>query len=228
MMKIRLVFFGLALSVGVSVAAPLWEDPGKTAENRLPARTFLPPEGFVKSLDGEWNFWWSGSPDLSPDGFWKTGYAMDGWFTIDVPSCVETRGWGVPHYTNIRYPHAKTPPKIDPSYNPTMCYRTTFVVPPEWKGRRIVLRFEGVSSSCEVWLNGRWVGYSEDSRLPAEFDVTGFVGAESGGEQLAVRVRKWCDGSYVEDQDMIRYAGIFRSVSLYAEPKDGIRDFCLQ
>ena len=205
---------------------PPWEDPEANAENRLPARAYLPPEGYVQSLDGEWDFWWAGSPDLAPDGFWRTDFDASGWFSVDVPSCVETRGWGVPHYTNIKYPHAMTPPTIDPSYNPTLCYRTSFAVPAGWRGRRLVLRFEGVASCCEVWVNGRRVGYSEDSRLPAEFDVTPFVGAQGGRELLAVRVRKWCDGSYLEDQDMIRYAGIFRRVTLSAEPMDGIRDFC--
>lgn len=214
------------LTLGSLAAVPMWEDPEKTSENRLPARAFLPPEGFVKSLNGTWRFWWCGSPDQTPDGFWKTDFKTAGWFEIDVPSCAETRGWGVPHYTNIRYPHAMTPPVIDPSYNPTLCYRTSFVVPETWAGRRVVLRFEGVASSCEVWVNGKWTGYSEDSRLPAEFDVTDLVSAPGAETLLAVRVRKWCDGSYLEDQDMIRYAGIFRDVKLMAERKDGIRDFC--
>lgn len=215
----------LAAAGNLSADVPPWEDPERNGENRLPARSWLPAEGYVQSLDGEWDFWWTGGPAESPDGFWRTDYSADGWFRIDVPSCVETRGWGVPHYVNIKYPHGKTPPKIDPAYNPTMCYRTSFTVPPAWKGRRLVLRFEGVSSACEVWMNGRRVGYSEDSRLPAEFDVTGFAGPAGGHELLAVRVRKWCDGSYLEDQDMIRYAGIFRRVFLSAEPMDGIRDF---
>jgi beta-galactosidase/beta-glucuronidase len=204
---------------------PLWEDPERNEENRMPARSWLPAEGYVESLDGEWDFWWNGSPAESPDGFWRQDFSTAGWFKIDVPSCVETRGWGVPHYVNVKYPHGKTPPKIDPAYNPTMCYRRRFAVPETWRGRRIVLRFEGVASGCEVWLNGKRVGYSEDSRLPAEFDVTPFVSGDAAGELLAVRVRKWVDGSYLEDQDMIRYSGIFRRVFVSAEPKDGIRDF---
>ena len=204
---------------------PLWEDPERNEENRMSARSWLPAEGYVESLDGEWDFWWNGSPAESPDGFWRQDFSTAGWFKIDVPSCVETRGWGVPHYVNVKYPHGKTPPKIDPAYNPTMCYRRRFAVPETWRGRRIVLRFEGVASGCEVWLNGKRVGYSEDSRLPAEFDVTPFVSGDAAGELLAVRVRKWVDGSYLEDQDMIRYSGIFRRVFVSAEPKDGIRDF---
>ena len=202
-----------------------WEDPAVNAENRLEARTYLPLEGFVQSLNGTWDFWWTGSPDQAPAAFEKPDFDASGWFAIDVPSCVETRGWGVPHYVNIKYPHGKTPPKIDPKYNPTMCYRTRFAVPTAWKGRRVVLRFDGVASCAEIWLNGRRVGYFEDARLPSEFDVTDFVAADGSANLLAVKVRKWCDGSYYEDQDMIRYAGIFRDVTLYAEPKDGIADF---
>ena len=224
MKRTVLTLFALQAAI-LRADAPFWEDPERNEENRMPARSWLPVEGYVKSLDGEWDFWWNGTPAESPDGFWRQDFTADGWFKIDVPSCVETRGWGVPHYVNVKYPHGKTPPKIDPSYNPTMCYRRRFAVPEAWRGRRIVLRFEGVASACEVWLNGKRAGYSEDSRLPAEFDVTPFVTGDAAGELLAVRVRKWADGSYLEDQDMIRYSGIFRRVFVAAEPKDGIRDF---
>ena len=210
--------------LGAQPCAKPWDDPSVNAENRLAARTYLPPDGYVLSLDGTWSFAWEGSAD----GAIATGdpATAETPFRIDVPSCVETRGWGVPHYVNIRYPHPMTPPVIDPKYNPTMLYRREFTLPESWRGRRIILRFEGVASCCEVWLNGRRVGYFEDSRLPSEFDVTDF--AAIGGNTpntLVARVRKWCDGSYVEDQDMIRYAGIFRNVRLHAPPKVGMRDF---
>ncbi|MBO7688950.1 MAG: hypothetical protein J6V72_21405, partial [Kiritimatiellae bacterium] len=208
-----------------------WQDPAVNSENRLPARTYLPREGFVQSLNGTWSFAWEGSAD----GAIAKGdpATMETPFSIDVPSCVETRGWGVPHYVNIRYPHPMTPPTIDPKYNPTMLYRRTFAVPGSWKGKRIVLRFEGVASCCEVWVNGKKVGYFEDARLPSEFDVTALVVFSADGSLKAVpnpntveaRVRKWCDGSSAEDQDMIRYAGIFIDVALYAEEPDGIYDF---
>ena len=219
----------MALAALVAFAAPMWEDPEASAENRLEARTYLPPAGFELSLDGAWDFWWTGTPDLAPKGFEKPDFDVSGWFKIDVPSCVETRGWGVPHYVNIRYPHGKTPPTIDPKYNPTMCYRRVFSMPSGWQGRRVILRFEGVASCAEIWLNGKRVGYFEDARLPSEFDVTSFINqtieqSEQSNNVLCVRVRKWCDGSYLEDQDMIRYAGIFRSVKLYAVPKDGVED----
>ena len=206
----------------VSAATQPWDDPGVNAENRLEARAYLPEKGYSMSLAGKWSFAWEGSAD----GKIATGdpSSIATPFDIDVPSCVETRGWGVPHYVNIHYPHPKTPPRIEPKYNPTMLYRRRFALPGEWAGRRVVLRFEGVASCCEAWLNGARVGYFEDSRLPSEFDVT--ERAVVGGEnELVLRVRKWCDGSYVEDQDMIRYAGVFRDVSVYAERQGAIYDF---
>ena len=216
------------INVAVCSAAfagnPAWDDPSVNSEGRLEARAYAPVEGDVLPLNGIWRFAWEGSADgrlASCDPSLE-----DLPFSIDVPSCVETRGWGVPHYVNIKYPHPMTPPKIDPKYNPTMIYRRTFSVPESWRGKRAVLRFEGVASCCEVWLNGKRAGYFEDSRLPSEFDVTKLIvlGAE-GLNSLSVRVRKWCDGSYLEDQDMIRYAGIFRDVKLYALPIRGIRDY---
>ena len=211
-----------ALALGSAAAQP-WDDPSVNAENRLPARTYLPHSGYVLPLNGTWSFAWEGSAD-GPIAKGDPA-TMETPFTIDVPSCVETRGWGVPHYVNIRYPHPMTPPTIDPKYNPTMLYRRTFTVHESWKGKRIVLRFEGVASCCEVWLNNKKVGYFEDARLPSEFDVTPLATFGDAGNVLTARVRKWCDGSYAEDQDMIRYAGIFRDVTLYAEPCGGIEDF---
>ena len=223
-MKTRmLVLCTTFLSCLCTFAAEPWQNPAVNSENRLPARTYLPREGFVQSLNGTWSFAWEGSADgaIAKQEPSKTETP----FTIDVPSCVETRGWGVPHYVNIRYPHPMTPPTIDPKYNPTMLYRRTFSLPDSWKDKRIVLRFEGVASCCEVWVNGQKAGYFEDARLPSEFDVTAFVKFGTDANTIEARVRKWCDGSYAEDQDMIRYAGIFRDVALYAEPCDGISDF---
>ena len=223
-MNTRKLLVQTAFFMGLcTFAAEPWQDPAVNSENRLPARTYLPHKGFVQSLNGTWSFAWEGCADgaIAKQDPSKTETP----FTIDVPCCVETRGWGVPHYVNIRYPHPMTPPTIDPKYNPTMLYRRTFTVPKSWKGKRIVLRFEGVASCCEVWLNGKKVGYFEDARLPSEFDVTAFVTFGTATNTIEARVRKWCDGSYAEDQDMIRYAGIFRDVALYAEPQDGISDF---
>ena len=216
------VLFGALLASLTAFAVPPWEDPAVNAENRLEARAYLPPPApFVKSLAGEWKFAWEGNADGNVAT--NDPAKIETPFGIAVPSCVELKGWGVPHYTNIRYPHGKTPPTVNPAYNPTMLYRRRFDVPVDWKDRRVILRFEGVASCAEVWLNGKRVGYFEDARLPSEFDITPCL-SSSALQLLEVRVRKWCDGSYVEDQDMIRYSGIFRDVVVYAEAKDGVRD----
>ena len=132
----------------------------------------------------------------------------------------------MPIYTNIEYPHPPNPPKTDRDYNPVSSYRTTFAVPKEWKDRRILLRFEGVYSAYYVWVNGRKVGYCEDSCTAHEFDITPYI--SSGENLLAVEVYRWSDGSYLEDQDFFRYSGIYRDVMLVAMPRREIRDFHAQ
>ena len=226
-------------------AAPEWEDPAVNSINRLPARTYTVPladesaaltdalefpSPYAMSLNGEWRFRWVGDPARRPQGFEATDFDDSGWGVIDVPSCVEMRGYGAPIYTNNRYPHKKAPPKIldyasgRPDFNPVSSYRRTFALPQGWKGRDTILRFEGVGSAFYVWVNGRFVGYAEDSKLPSEFDITPYV-REDGENLVAVQVYRWCDGSYLEDQDMFRFSGIFRDVSLWSRAKDGIWDF---
>ncbi len=138
-----------------------------------------------------------------------------------VPGCWQTQGYGRPHYTNVVYPFPVDPPHV-PSENPTGWYRTSFQLPAAWQGMRILLRFDGVDSAFHVWLNGKPVGFSKGSRIPAEFDLTPAVAP--GENTLAVRVCQWSDGSYLEDQDMWWLSGIFRPVCLVAEPPAGIRD----
>ncbi len=222
--------------------APEWENELVNYVNVEPARTYamplasekaaftegLPGTPYVKSLNGTWRYNWCGTPDRRPVDFWKPDYDDSGWYDIPVPSCVELQGYGVPIYTNIRYPHPANPPYTDRDYNPVSSYRTAFSVPDGWKGRRVYLRFEGVYSAYYVWVNGRKVGYSEDSCTAHEFDITDFV-ADGGKENLlAVEVYRWSDGSYLEDQDFFRYSGIYRSVMLVAAPQDEIRDFHAQ
>lgn len=235
------------IAAAVSVAVPEWENPEVNAINRLPARTYSmplasegdalsdalePPTPYRKMLNGNWKINWVGEPSLRPAGFERPDYDDSGWDSVDVPSCVETRGFGVPHYVNIRYPHANMQPLIRDRmatnlvFNPVSSYRTRFSVPADWKGRRTILRFDGVYSAFYVWVNGRFVGYSEDSTSAAEFDVTRFVSfGDSADNTLAVQVYKWCDGSYLEDQDMFRFSGIFRDVSIWSMPPDGIWDY---
>ena len=213
-----------ALSAALLAAAP-WETPATNELNRLAARCdSLPDAERVLSLDGTWTFDWAGSLALAPGDFFRTDYDDSAWSEIDVPSCVELSGYGVPRYVSRGYTFPKTPPRVKPEENSVALYRRTFGVPESWRGQRIVLRFEGVTSAFDVWVNGRHVGYAEDSRLPSEFDVTECVKVEDN--LLCVRVLRWCDGSYLEDQDMVRLSGITRRVALFAEPLSGaIRDF---
>ena len=251
-----LAVFSLLFALAVE-----WEDPSVNSIGRLPPHTYaiplanesaaltdaLEPESPWKmSLNGEWKFSWAGNPDLRVKDFWRTDFDDSGWFTIDVPSCVEMRGFGSPGYTNIRYPHADLSHPTNAAfatirdrqsgkhdYNPVSSYRRTFTVPESWKGRRVILRFDGVYSAYYVWVNGRKVGYAEDSKLPSEFDITPYLNrtieqSEQSNNVLAVEVYRWCDGSYLEDQDMTRFSGIFRDVTLWSMPKDGIWDFAVR
>ena len=249
------VLCGVAACAASVAAAVEWEDPSVNAVNRLPACAFLPPLAdeaaalsddlepatpYVRSLNGNWKISWCGDPAQRPADFGRTDYDDARWQTIDVPSCVELRGFGTPIYTNVRYPHAWLEPLIrdrfatNVVYNPVSSYRTRFAVPADWAGRRVILRFEGVGSAYYVWVNGHKVGYAEDSKLPSEFDITPYLNSSPSQpltastsqplNTLAVEVYRWCDGSYFEDQDMFRFSGIFRDVTLYAEPTEAIRD----
>ena len=221
-----------------------WENLEVNSLNREPPRTYsmplaseeaafadaLEPETPYKmSLNGTWKISWAGSPDLRVKDFYRVDYPDADWFTIDVPSCVEMRGFGSPGYTNQKYPHKMEWPRIldrqsgKDDYNPVSSYRRTFTVPEGWAGREVFLRFDGVYSAYYVWVNGEKVGYAEDSKLPSEFNVTKFL--KPGENLLAVEVYRWCDGSYLEDQDMTRFSGIFRDVTLWSMPKGGIWDF---
>ncbi len=235
---------------GAMSATNDWENPAVNSINRLPARTYAMPLGdesaaftdalepetpFKLSLNGKWRFAWAGRPQDRVRDFWQEGFDDSRWFEIDVPSCVELKGFGSPGYVNVRYPHANQWPKIldrdteAPDYNPVSSYRRTFRVPASWQGRRVILRFDGVGSAFTVWVNGKRAGYAEDSKLPSEFDVTPLVRSEPTElNTLAVEVFRWCDGSYLEDQDMFRYSGIFRDVTLWSMPKDGIWDFVVR
>lgn len=179
---------------------------------------------FLKSLDGEWRFHLASSPAACPPGFHEEDYNDTAWGLIPVPS-----NWQLQPdcpdralYTNVVYPFEATPP-FPPDANPTGCYRRTFHVPEEWLQRDVRLVFESVDSAFHLWINGREVGYSEDSRLPAEFRATPFLRA--GENQITVRVLRYCSGSYLEDQDYWQMSGIQRGVWLAARPEVHIRDF---
>ncbi|MEI6279109.1 MAG: glycoside hydrolase family 2 TIM barrel-domain containing protein [Verrucomicrobiae bacterium] len=179
---------------------------------------------FFLPLDGAWKFHWAPKPDDRPADFWKPGFDDSEWKTIPVPSNVEIEGYGIPIYTNIAYPWSPVkPPLIPHDNNPVSSYRKSFTVPDSWDGRDVFLTFDGVNSFFYLWVNGKKVGLSKDSRTPATFRLNPYL--NKGGNLIAVEVYRWCDGSYLEDQDFWRLSGIFRSVYLWSAPQVHIRDF---
>ncbi len=189
----------------------------------------------------EWDFAYFESPDAlakSPEaGFWALDYDASSWDKIAVPSVWQTEGYDHPIYTNttqkfarnfgnegIGYP--RDLPKAPTVYNPVGLYRHSFTLPADWEGRRVYIDFEGVDAAMYLWVNGCRVGYAEDSFTTHEFDITDDV--IPGGENLiAVEVLRWCDGSWIEDQDMFDLSGIFRDVYVYATPQVRVRDFAI-
>lgn len=203
--------------------------------NRLPARaTSYSFDDEAKALDGNreasrmvslngtWKFKFVEDVPQAPLDFFNEGYDVTAWDDIKVPSCWEMQGYGYPIYTNTQYPFPYRPPYICRD-NPVGSYVRTFTVPQEWKDGRVILHFGGVYSGHQVWVNGKEVGYSEDSCLPSEFDITDLV--KEGDNTLAVRVFKWTDGSYLEDADHWRMSGIHREVLLLYQPQVAICDF---
>ena len=174
------------------------------------------------SLNGTWKFNFADDLDKAPLDFYQDGFDVSSWDDIKVPYCWEMLGYGYPIYRNTKYPFPYNPPYIDRD-NPVGSYVRTFTVPSDWKGGRVILHFGGVYSGHQVWLNGKEVGYSEDSCLPSEFDITELL--REGENSLAVRVFKWTDGSYLEDADHWGMAGIHREVLLLWRPEVAIYDF---
>lgn len=175
------------------------------------------------SLDGIWKFNLAKSPDKRPYWFFKDDYDTREWDDIMVPSNWEMKGYDVPIYVNIDYPFKNDPPFIQHDYNPVGSYKRSFKVPSEWKDKEVFIHFGAVASAFYVWVNEQLVGYSQDSKTPAEFNVTKYL--KKGNNYLAVEVYRWCDGSYLEDQDFWRMSGMQREVFLHARPKTYISDF---
>jgi beta-galactosidase len=193
-----------------------------------------------KSLDDKWKFNWVKTPDQRPYWFFKDDYDTRDWKETEVPSNWQMKGYDVPVYVNITYPfwvyedvfnplgsssykYKKVPPAIPHDWNPVGSYKRNFDIPSGWRDKEVFLHFGAVSSAFYVWVNEKLVGYSEDSKMPAEFNITGYL--KSGKNSVAVEVYRWSDGSYLEDQDFWRLSGIQRSVYLHARPKTYIRDF---
>jgi beta-galactosidase len=179
---------------------------------------------YYQLLNGRWKFRLVDHPDKAPADFPAFNDGEAGWKEIDVPSDWQMFGYDYPIYTNITYPFGHPdPPFIRSEYNPTGLYHTDFEIPDSWKDHRIFIHFGAVNSALYLWGNGKMVGYSQDSKTPAEFDITELV--KPGANQLAAKVIRWCDGSYLEDQDFWRLSGIERDVFLVATPQIRIEDF---
>lgn len=187
----------------------------------------------IVSLNGDWKFHWAPTAETHPSDFFRKEFNDTGWSTLPVPSNVELHGFGTPIYTNITYPFAKNPPKVTDTppekyttfkeRSPVSAYRRTFTLPDSWKGQPVYLVFNGVASAARVWVNGKEVGYTQDSRTPAEFDISRFL--QPGENLLAVEVHRFSDGSYLEDQDFWRLSGIFRDVYLWSDHPLHLRDW---
>ena len=225
----------------MATASVDWEDQSVLQINReAPRAAFMPfgehPGDRQLSLDGYWRFNWTPTPDRQPDGFFETDFDDSRWTTFPVPGDWEInqegQRFGTPIYSSSGYTFKIDPPRVmgEPrkdytayeERNPTGVYRRTFTVPEAWAGKEVYIRFGAVSSAFYIWLNGQRVGYSQGSMEPAEFRLTDYL--RPGENQLTLQVLKYCDGSYLEDQDMWRIAGIHRSVTLFATPHIRIRD----
>lgn len=213
-----------------AVSMPFPSREGALAGQRLESPWCLLLNG------NDWRFHWVDHPDKRPVNFHHPSFDVSSWDTIKVPANVEIEGYGTPIYCNQPYPFLKDPPRVmgaPPDHfttsrerNPVSSYRKSFILPEGWEDRKTHITFNGVSSAFYMWCNGRKVGYSQDSRTPAEFDLTPFI--HPGRNVIAVEVYRYCDGSYLECQDFWRLSGIFRDVYLTSRPPTGLRDFTVE
>jgi len=180
---------------------------------------------YYLSLNGTWRFSYVDQHENRPKDFYRPGYDDSRWSEIAVPSNWEMKGFGIPIYTNVTYPHPKTPPRIGAD-NPVGTYRRTFVLPQQWNGKPVLLHFGSISGCAFVYVNGKEVGMSKVAKSPAEFNITPYLTA--GVNTIAVQVFRWHDGSYLEDQDFWRLSGIERDVYLYSVPPVSVWDFFLK
>ena len=210
-----------------------WENQHVTAQNVMPAHAPLhafhsseaarhkQDSEFQHLLNGQWAFQLFSQPELVPSDCIDVAFDDSHWPEITVPSNWQLQGYDKPIYTNLKYPFEDKPPFV-PADNPTGVYRVNFELPKAWVGRQQRINFDGVNSAFHLWCNGIWVGYSQDSRLASEFDLSDHL--REGNNQLTVMVLRWSDGSYLEDQDMWWLSGIFRDVCLLSKPVVAIQD----
>lgn len=230
----------LALAAGAQTFQE-WRNPQVNAINRAPMHAnyfaFESADAATKgikeqsanylSLNGTWKFNWVRNADARPTDFWKTTFNDKGWDDLQVPAVWELNGYGDPIYVNVGYPwrnqFKNNPPEVPTENNHVGSYRREITVPANWSGKDIIAHFGSVTSNMYLWVNGRFVGYSEDSKLEAEFDLTPYL--KPGQKNLiAFQVFRWCDGTYLEDQDFFRFSGVGRDCFLYARDKKRIED----
>ena len=242
----RLFLGAVALVLALNAMAakdPKWQDPKFFEENRLPMRsTFIvtptaenavaehdfSKSPLYRSIGGVWNFYWTpNATDPQPVEFWSPKFDDSAWGKMPVPGLWEMNGYGVPVYKNSGYPwhkfYEKNPPYAPTEQNAIGSYRHNIYVPAEWRGKQIYVHIGSATSNLSLWVNGEYVGYSEDSKLEAEFEITKYV--KAGQENLfAMQIYRWCDGSYLEDQDFFRLSGIGRDCYIYARDKKHLED----
>lgn len=241
-MRTRIPFYLLFLLSALCSSQSVvhdWENPLVVGINKVRPHCTLLPYADVESaliddchlspwyisLNGNWKFNWVEKPEDRPVDFYKPDFDDSQWTTFPVPANWEFNGYGIPVYVNIPYEWTNDPqpPFVPHDYNPVGSYRTHFTLPDSWDGRQVILHFGAVKSAFYVWVNGVKVGYSQDSKLPAEFNITSYI--HEGSNLIAVEVYRWSDGSYLECQDFWRISGIERDVFLYAVPHVHIRDY---
>ena len=217
-----------------------WQNPEVNQVNRAPMHTNYfayeseenalngdktESENFM-SLNGDWKFYWVKDADQRPTDFFKPGFDDKGWDTMPVPGLWELNGYGDPLYVNVGYPwrsqFKSNPPEVPVENNNVGSYRKEFVLPADWKGKEVFAHFGSVTSNIYLWVNGQFVGYSEDSKLEAEFNITKYL--KPGNNTIAFQVFRWCDGTYLEDQDFLRLSGVGRDCYLYARNSKYIQD----
>lgn len=194
--------------------------------------SFVPPEGgsFRLSLDGDWQFHYAERYEDTVKDFADPAVDCSGWPVIQVPGHIQLQGYGRPQYVNIQYPwdgrEAVEPGEAPRQRNPVGSYVKIFTLPEQFRGKRVIVSFQGAESGLAVWLNGAYVGYGEDGYTPSEFELTPYL--REGENKLAVQVFQWTAASWCEDQDFFRFSGLFRSVYLYAVPESHIWDLRLK
>ena len=217
-----------------------WENPSVISINKERARAHffdfeskelalindINGSNYYRSLNGKWKFYYSLNPDVRPKEFMKNNFDVSTWDDIDVPGSWEMQGYSVPIYLDEEYPFPPEPPTVPHEYNRVGSYRRNFNLPSTWLNRDIFIQFNGVRSAFYLWINGKSIGYSQDSKTPAEFNITDFIVA--GENSVSLEVYRFSDGSYLEGQDTWRISGIERSVFISAKPKIRATDFSVK